>query len=415
MNHPESIGYRARHFIELNGVLHSYALAGWLLFLVSPYLLDSFGKVGMVFYFACALPWLLLLPRIKASWKAQAPLNLYWLVFCIYLWASSLWAENVVASEVFRGFRYLLFVLCYLSLSQYLIERYSWLLPIAVKLLVGVTALHALYSLIHLEDLLTSLGRMQGAGAVWNELVAGNAYALAIVAVVHYLSPGPTHSQMMQTKQKLGCVVLLACLLVALYLTGSRSSALSAMLIIVAMLYVRKQAAQRLQYRIFVVLLVGVVLLVVALFMPEYFAVLFERGLSFRPDIWTYVIEETAPHWLFGQGYYSEADIPIRGDSVSVGHAHSLYLSVYRFAGLLGVVALLVLLALTLARKFSGNDAWKYDVTFWIFMFVLIVCSVNGRFPIDRPGWIWLILWIPLSFVLFDPPAENQTSENRVG
>lgn len=410
MNHTDSFGQRARQFLEVNGGLHCYALGGWLLFLASPFLFDSYGKVGMVFYFACAVPWLLLLPGIKANWRSQAPINLYWLAFCIYLWASSLWYENVMVSEVARGFRYLLFVLCYMSLSQYLIERYTWLLPQAIKLLVCVTALHAFYSLIHLDELLTPLGRMQGAGAVWNELVAGNAYALASVAVVHFLSRGLTTMQKLTNLEKATYIPLFICLVAGVYFTGSRSSALAAVLVILAMLYARLQEGQRLRYRIVVTLIVGAVLVLLALYRPEYISVLFERGFSFRPDIWSYVIEETAPHWLFGQGYHGDADIPINGGSVWVGHAHSLYLSVYRFGGLLGVVVLVVLLAFTLKRKMGSGKTWRQDVTFWIFVFALLACVVNGRFPIDRPGWIWLVFWIPLSFVLFDPPVNDDIS-----
>ena len=403
MHQTESFGQSVAAFVKVNGGLHCYALGGWLAFLLSPYLLNSFGKVGMVFYFGCALPWLLLLPRIKDTWKNQSPLYLYWMTFCIYLWASTLWYENSSMDEVLRGFRYLLFVLCYLSLSIYLLERYKWLSSIAVKLIICVTALHALYSLAHLEELLTSLGRMQGAGAIWNELVAGNAYALAAVAAAVYLRVESVHRQFFKSFEKILFLVLFLCLVAGVYYTGSRSSGLAAVFVILLMLYMQVEARQRLQVRILVAVSAGAALMLVSLFAPEYFSVMYERGLSFRPGIWGYVIEETAPHWLFGQGYHGDAPIPIDNGSQVVGHAHSLYLSVYRFSGLLGVVALVYLLFLTIARKVTSNNVWKQDVTFWLFLFALLVCVVNARFPLDRPGWIWLVFWIPLVLVLAHP------------
>lgn len=413
MIQTESLRQYVHEFVKVNGGLHCYALAGWLLFLVSPYLLDSFGKVGVVFYFGCALPWLFLLPRIGRTfifrWKNQPSMNLYWVTFCVYLSCSTIWYENATVDGTLQGLRYLLFVLCYLSLSVYLLERYQGLLSIAIKLLICVTALHAIYSLLHLEELLTELGRMQGAGAIWNELVAGNAYALAAVATVHYLIVAPQRPQLLKSFEKLLFLVLLLCLVVGVYFTGSRSSGLAAVFVILLMLYMHIEAKRRLQYRILVILVAGGAFLMISLLAPEYFSVLYERGLSFRPDIWSYVIEETAPHWLFGQGYHSEADIPIHNGSVLVGHAHSLYLSVYRFSGLLGLGTLVILLFLTIARKIRGNNAWKEDVTLWIFLFALLVCVVNGSYPIDRPGWIWLVFWIPLVLILAHP---DQSSPN---
>jgi len=406
MNWAESSVQGVREFVSVNGVLHSYAVIGWLLFLMSPYLVDSFGKVGMVFYLGCAIPWLLLLPRIRNTWKNQPSINLYWLAFCVYLWATTLWYEHASVDEVLRGLRYLLFVLCFLSLSMYLLERYVWLTSKAVKLLICVTALHAIYSLAHLDELLTALGRMQGAGAIWNELVAGNAYAVAAIAAVHYLVLGANHPHHLRTVEKVVFAGLFLCLAIAVYFTGSRSSSLFALVVILLMLYVHVAVKRRLQYRIAVTLTAGFAIFWISLFAPEYFSVLYERGLSFRPDIWRFVIEETAPYWLFGQGYHSGADIPIHNDSVLVGHAHSLYLSVYRFSGVIGVGALVLLLFLTFARKINSSKPWKQDVTLWIFLFSLLACVVNGQFPIDRPGWIWLVFWVPLALMLAQPQQK---------
>ncbi|MBV1907553.1 MAG: O-antigen ligase family protein [Pseudomonadales bacterium] len=384
-----------------NRGLRQYALGGWLLFLIAPFLLDSFGKVGIVFYFGCVLPWLLLLPKIwQDRQQVLAPIAL-WAIFCLYLCCSSFWYADASAKESLRLFRYLLFMLCYLSLSRYLIVKTPGLVQLGFYILAIATALHASYSVIQLQELLTPLGRLRGAGAMWNSLVAGNAYALAIIVLVYFLictSVGSLHSRPIV---KLCSIFMLLILSYAVYLTGSRSSMLAALVVIGLMFYFRLRPNQRFMYLTSGLALVCVLVVGAVLYMPEVLVGFKERGFSFRPEIWRYVIQETGSHWLIGQGYHP-ARIPIADDVGWVSHAHNLFLSVYRYGGLIGTVALTSLLLLTFIIKIRREQSWSNDISLWVLLFGILVCTVNGKFPIDRPGWIWLIFWIPLCIVLAD-------------
>jgi len=240
--------------------------------------------------------------------------------------------------------------------------------------------------------------RLTGLGILRNELVLASVLGVAfLLAVARYYR---------STSAGTAAAWLVACvpMLVAMLGTLSRGPmlALLAALPMVA-LSSRTRAPRHLAPLACLAVAAGLVSL-----MPELVEHAGLRGFdpSHRDRIWRAVLDETAGDWVIGQGIRAERQVDIGG--MAFPHEHSHLLSVFRFAGATGV-ALFSLAFLSLVRESARLPICERS-TFLPWLVYGFGCQLtNGTFPLSRPSYEWLLLWVPAACCLAlrqprDPP-----------
>lgn len=122
---------------------------------------------------------------------------------------------------------------------------------------------------------------------------------------------------------------------------------------------------------------------------------LFERGGSYRAEIWLAYIHATAQcGQLLGCGWGLEHDLQM-SDGYRVGHAHSIYLQHYFWGGWLGLGLTLAALGVAMLQGFRLAHP-----AVWPLLSGCIVLALDGRALLSQPNERWLLALLPLAVLL---------------
>ncbi|MET0612427.1 MAG: O-antigen ligase family protein [Pseudomonas caspiana] len=146
----------------------------------------------------------------------------------------------------------------------------------------------------------------------------------------------------------------------------------------------------------------------VALFYPE---LLLQRGVSYRPGLWSGGVQLIEQHWATGVGFHEYLiTVPVAG---SFKHPHNLFLD----TGVrLGLPGLLIFCCLWVTVGWRGwvsraEPLGGALLALWFFSSVSLMTDGIGLWL--KPNADWLITWLPvcLSIVLASRAASAETHE----
>ena len=232
-------------------------------------------------------------------------------------------------------------------------------------------------------------GRMNGLGQLNTEVVAGLVFGFATLTVLH-----TAHT--VSARPVWLSALLLAPLVAAVWLTGSRNAVLSLILGSGVLLLAHHQPTpQRFVWSVLGVFSVVALGVTFAWLQPEIRELVFPRGDSYRLIIWeqTWLRIQDSP-W-FGVGVLSSDDV-VMGD-LRFNHPHSLYLSVALHGGMFGLV-LCGWLLLRVLREFQ--IAYHHqDVKFGLGVLGLALpaYTLDGHELLDKIGDTWFLIWLPVA------------------
>lgn len=185
-------------------------------------------------------------------------------------------------------------------------------------------------------------------------------------------------------------IVLALPLLAALLATGSRTPLLA---LAITSLWMLPMIGRRALYLIAALMLAAAISLVLV---PE---LLLQRGLSFRPQLWSEAIRQASEQLWIGHGYDSKFAFNIEGLGWTLSDPHNVELAVLLELGLVGLSLWLLMYALALLRCLQQRHAGKFQLASALVVYGLAAGLSEGSNFFSRPNENWFLIWIPLSLV----------------
>ncbi|MCO3321248.1 O-antigen ligase family protein [Pseudomonas aeruginosa] len=357
---------------------------GWLALLTGMFWVGDRSDYHRLFYILLAAPTLLLVllqPRLLRP-LTRSPLLIAILLFSAYMMLSLLWSapENSAGSLFKRPLYIVLLLFCAGILALQAPERLralTWLAALGATLAAAVTLLH-----FHIQSPPTWM-RLSGYGALYNPLLSAHVYgaftALWLVYWMqsrHALAPLPLLS-----------LAILCCLLLA---TGSRTPLIG----LAACMGWLLLAGDR-KKTLIVIGLVVAGLLVVYFVNPE---LIIQRGVSFRPEIWSESLRQIGEHPWLGHGY----DHPMRiklANGMLLADPHNIELGVLFAGGIVGLLLWSAIYALAFVFAWKNHrDPMVVLASTWL-VFGLASGLTEGNAFMSRPKEHWFLIWIPLALL----------------
>lgn len=144
-------------------------------------------------------------------------------------------------------------------------------------------------------------------------------------------------------------------------------------------------------------------------------------GLKTRAAIWAEVwgdLEQLSPTFLIGRGLdLVDKTISIRNrngfaEQEVYEHPHSLYVSVLRAGGLLGLLLFVVFLYKIGRFVSAGNRAPSVLFCFASIVYAALALILDGGALIEKISYIWLIFWFPIGVIIGLSDFTRITREN---
>ncbi|RRJ82353.1 O-antigen ligase family protein [Aestuariirhabdus litorea] len=373
---------------RLEKVLGYWLAAGLLFLAVGMLLLESRNGYKNLVYLGLALPGLVLLftpyARHLFSTPAFGMLSLY----LLWVLLSCLWSP---ADEGIPIKRALIFALVCSGLAYLFGEQRRRFEQgaLAALALGAAISLWWLIDFYGMKGFALSVrfpnGITEEYGSIYNPLLMSHQLAFLVTFATAYIL-----LYVQSPKQRRALLVLVMPIALLMLATGSRTPLVSVPLAL-SMLLVGRFNRMHLPW----VLLSGGGLLLLGLLNWETIS---QRGLSYRPEIWSGVIAQMEGYWLVGHGYEAPLQIWVEELQINFLDAHNVFLGVLYYFGLLGLGIFLLpyLRALWLARLPGREGRLLLCIT----AYGVLASLTDGGGLFARPNEQWFNIWLPILFIV---------------
>jgi len=123
---------------------------------------------------------------------------------------------------------------------------------------------------------------------------------------------------------------------------------------------------------------------------------LMQRGLSYRPALWSGGLQLIAENTWFGLGFH-EFQLAVPELKIQFKHPHNLFIDTGVRLGVIGLLLFCGLWLLTLWRAWQARDEalGRMLMALWVFSTVSLMTDGIGLWR--KPNADWLIMWLPVA------------------
>jgi tRNA A-37 threonylcarbamoyl transferase component Bud32 len=224
--------------------------------------------------------------------------------------------------------------------------------------------------------------RMIGSGALSNPLLSSHIYGFfATLFITLFIT---------QKKLRALNIIFFLLLFFAIIATGSRTPLLALVLVSLWLTITNPNKKS-----------IGLVLTIaISAAVSLYLAPLsiLERGLSYRPEIWSLTIDQILQHPFLGHGYNTPLSVD-PGIGIQFREPHNFELGVIYELGLIGFLIWLSMHLCALWRSWKSRSNRYFILASSLLVFGIGAGLTEGGGVFSRPKEHWFLIWIPLALI----------------
>ncbi len=370
----------------------------YALFFLGFFIFPTSKAISYFFYFGIAFPFLamVLLKKVAIVPIFSGRVFSITTLFLVYLWLTLLWADDFSASDLLVYGRRVLYILCFMASTVYLVNRDKDFLRRLLVLFCWVAAVvSTAYPVYFFARNPFPELRLTGYWLLRNPIGASSIYGVAFISCLYlvYEKRGP--------KDRLIYASLALPIFLYMLMAQSRgplAALVAAMLFWQAIIFSRSGIKRGLSGR-FTVLLVSVLLVLAAtiFFVPEFYQYfILERGLSYRVEIWGLFWERISSAPWFGHGMNADCNTVV-SDGTLFNHPHSAYVATLYFGGVAGLAIHLSMIACCVLTSFRIENRFERFLIVCSTLFGALCLATDGQILIQHPKAFWFFFWFPVA------------------
>lgn len=360
-----------------------WLVGGYLVLLTGLFWVSDGSQYTKLYYALIAAPALvgvLLMPQ-QIKPLLREPVVLCFLALSAWLLISMGWSrtDDGFGSLAKRPlYVFMLFVGCAL-----IALRNEDLLLKTLRIGAAIGALAALLNVFWFIYTAAPGARMIGAGALRNPLLTSHVLGfLCTYWIAAWLSRNERRDWLP--------ILMTLPLLAALLATGSRTPLMGLALTSVWMLLM---SGRRAGYLVASLLLGALAAYLIA---PE---VILQRGMSYRPELWSDAWRQAGLHPWLGAGYESKFEFDIPGVGHLLHDPHNVELAVLLELGMIGLGAWAAMYGFALARCLRLRALPQFQIASALLIYGVCAGLTEGGNYLSRPNESWFLIWIPLALL----------------
>ena len=363
---------------------------GVFLFLAGFFIAPDANAHKSIFYWGILLPFLFGLPLISKFFRRE--FNVLWppiTVVVIFL-APVFWSPDYSLSLLVANFKASLFIIIWLVLVAYFVDKCPDVQVRALKALVFVAFCSALYIIWDCYSPHWNLDRI-----LISDWRYGNQNRMAkcfgfmvFVSLWFYLLS-------VKIKEKAIYLICAAVFLSVVILSRSMGALGAVVLTLPFLWFVWMK--DKIDMMVWLRFLAALIFLTFFAWYLGLVDIRLEGGWSKRDVIWLAVLDSFMESPLLGSGVLDDERV-VAIDGGVYHHEHNIFLAILRQSGLFGGVPFLLLVLALIGKAFSCNSL-KSRAWLVLFFYGMIAGMSGGKYPIGRPSESWLIVWVCIAFL----------------
>jgi hypothetical protein len=132
---------------------------------------------------------------------------------------------------------------------------------------------------------------------------------------------------------------------------------------------------------------------------------LFNRGFSFRPEIWTEFISRTMTEniWI-GVGMSTDSSLQL--PELLIKHPHSVFVSTFYYGGAIGLGTYLAMIVKSMFALNQNKESNLRLLGAMLLAFGLTATALDGDAVVTKVDYLWLLIWIPIAIAMARSPTQ---------
>ncbi|MCW8933004.1 MAG: O-antigen ligase family protein [Gammaproteobacteria bacterium] len=388
---------------RLNLAIRHYILPlGLFFFLTGIIYFKSFSSYHTQIYLFLIVPTFILLLNERELFHLLLRSRAFQIILLLFCYAimSLLWNDSAIND--FKYFKrlliILLFILALVAIGRDNPEKIIIILLVAATVYVGV----ACYSIF--QDYIVQNKRIStriiGVGNLSNPLLSSHIYGIFTSFLLVYF-----FSINRYLKRDIALMLMFVTLLFFVILTGSRTPLVGLGVVLLVLLWMNRS-----KYMLYFFLAICV--LAITYFSYNYEFII-QRGLSYRPEIWSITMDQIMLKPLLGHGLGTS--IHIESDKLTriFSDTHNIHLGLTYKLGILGLLIWFALLISLLNIYFRNRTSQIAQIGIVLLVYGVSAGMTEGTSFLSRPKEVWFLIWLPIALLFV---AEyNQMLSNRLG
>lgn len=375
---------------------------GLAIFFSGIYMFIDGGDIKRSFYILVMLPMLYIVFFLRKDFFIN---HYIWLLMLlpIYLILSHFWApeENIIKSSFFH-IKKLIYIFFFIISVFYIFDKKPMFLRFLLQALFVIGAISAIVSIIcFLSKECGVVGGRLASFSVQDINKAGAIYTVHMSLSIFFLFYG-----FFETKKDpywIKFFLIVGFFVSALATFYAKTQATWIMLIILVFFALVPAWSKKSIGLTFVITIISLSVFIV---IDGYSVLLQDGSFTIRLKLIQESIIAVEQNVLFGIGMTHK--LPL----LNLTHPHNIFIDVYRFGGMVGLLCLLVTcIYLSIKGMWAANNSVLAKFCLAWFISGLAIMSVHAQQPITRPGgYIWFFYWMPLVILA----AEIYRVEKRI-
>ena len=335
----------------------------------------------ILFFSAAVFPFLIF--RFRHIYECNQHQTIFLSTSYLGLLALSIFWSNVDNARIDKEILEIISTYFFICISFYYFSQKSWQrifdLFLAVSFFVAIISIFQFY-----QEHEFPKERLMNTVHSLHPSITANYFLLAIILTATKIK------KIYISRQNFLYIFLIIFFTFCILLTHSRGAMLGFLVSGVFIFSVKNK-----KYAVIFIALCSIGALIYWLIEPNLFEKLFKRGLSYRPEIFSTLIERVGDNIFLGLGALASEAVPFN-DFTAV-HSHSIYMASFYHLGLVGLTFHGLILALTL---WQGINLYYANGNMlpvaWMIMGASCL-SIDGSL-ISRPYLMeWLLFWAPVT------------------
>ena len=368
------------------------------------YYLAANGKINnFPTYFAAIafIPFIIIRPGYLLS--LGRPIIPLIAVFLFYLVLSSSWSDNASPPLVAKYFGYAFLLMAFVVGIGVISNQYpdflKWLMVLTV-LSATISCCYSIFLYFSLPDYHPLIEeRLYALGRLRNPVIGALSYGVAATICTNLAL---VHKSWMRFLWSV-CLVIL---LLGILFTETRSVWVGLIISIPACMILQREVTHREKCLMLGTFFLVLFVTIITTWLMGYWDEVLHRALSFRPEIWMKVMQDTAQENLFfGKGIASSSRLLI-GD-ISHHHPHSIYFSTFYYGGLAGVLLLVSLITVCFKEVMKQDFTPLVVLALSTLLYASITLMIDGNRLLEKVDFHWLVFWLPVALCLVATGKES--------